>query len=98
MIAEAQDQNRFATYPGRLLLGRTASFCVERSGYNEGAANDQGITFFLPNMTWMQVQLACRIRMSLDTNLFVDAVAVFMYMHVCMYVFACMCMHVCMCV
>lgn len=27
---------------------------MERSGYQEGAANDQGLVFFLPNMTWGQ--------------------------------------------
>jgi hypothetical protein len=29
---------------------RTASFCDERSGHFD--AFDQGISFFLPNMTW----------------------------------------------
>ena len=33
---------------------RTASFCTERSGYNEGGANDQGLAFYLPNGTWLQ--------------------------------------------
>jgi hypothetical protein len=37
--------------PGRL-IGRTASFCAERSGHYD--AFDQGISFFLPNMTWLQ--------------------------------------------
>lgn len=31
---------------------RTASFCTERSGHYD--AFDQGISFFLPNMTWLQ--------------------------------------------
>ena len=31
---------------------RTASFCTERCGHYD--AYDQGITFFLPNMTWIQ--------------------------------------------
>merc|ERR1712000_557880 len=31
---------------------RTASFCMERSGHFD--AFDQGISFFLPNMTWLQ--------------------------------------------
>merc|ERR1711916_346175 len=31
---------------------RTASFCNERSGHYDNF--DQGITFFLPNMTWIQ--------------------------------------------
>ena len=33
---------------------RTASFCTERSGYSEGGANDQGLSFYLPNMSWIQ--------------------------------------------
>jgi hypothetical protein len=36
------------------LQGRAASFCLERSGYNEGGLNDQGLVFFLPNMTFLQ--------------------------------------------
>jgi len=31
---------------------RTASFCTERAGHFDGW--DQGISFFLPNMTWLQ--------------------------------------------
>jgi hypothetical protein len=31
---------------------RTASFCTERSGHYD--AFDQGLVFFLPNMTWGQ--------------------------------------------
>merc|ERR1711920_1154124 len=31
---------------------RTASFCTERSGHFD--AFDQGISFFLPNGTWLQ--------------------------------------------
>ena len=34
------------------LVFRTASFCTERSGHYD--AFDQGISFFLPNMTWIQ--------------------------------------------
>jgi len=34
------------------LLFRSASFCTERSGHFD--AWDQGISFFLPNMTWLQ--------------------------------------------
>jgi hypothetical protein len=36
------------------LHSRTASFCMERSGYQEGGMNDQGLIFFLPNATWLQ--------------------------------------------
>jgi hypothetical protein len=34
------------------LVARTASFCTERSGHFDGF--DQGLTFFLPNATWLQ--------------------------------------------
>lgn len=34
------------------LVARTASFCNERSGHYDNF--DQGISFFLPNMTWIQ--------------------------------------------
>jgi len=34
------------------LIARTASFCIERAGHFDGF--DQGISFFLPNMTWLQ--------------------------------------------
>lgn len=34
------------------LIARTASFCTERSGHYD--AFDQGISFFLPNGTWLQ--------------------------------------------
>lgn len=34
------------------MLARTASFCTSRSGHFD--AFDQGISFFLPNMTWLQ--------------------------------------------
>jgi hypothetical protein len=33
---------------------RTASFCTERSGYYDGGGNDQGLSFYLPNGTWLQ--------------------------------------------
>lgn len=54
-LDEAADlMDWFNTQPpviGRL-LARTASFCSERSGNFDGF--DQGISFFLPNMTWIQ--------------------------------------------
>eukprot|EP00040_Diaphanoeca_grandis_P029054 m.169180 g.169180 ORF g.169180 m.169180 type:complete len:708 (-) comp31555_c0_seq2:346-2469(-) len=58
LLTEAQSLNLLfnfdnATTASRI-KGRTASFCMERSGYNEGGLNDQGISFFLPNMTWLQ--------------------------------------------
>merc|ERR1719203_1804438 len=54
MLGEAQDLNLHFNYANPRLLGRTGSFCMERSGYNEGGLNDQGLIFFLPNMTWLQ--------------------------------------------
>lgn len=55
-LTEAQELLLFFGYneaPDRL-LGRAASFCMERAGYNSGGWNDQGLIFFLPNMTWFQ--------------------------------------------
>ena len=53
---EAEDLNAWfnagATSVGKRLKFRTASFCNERSGHFD--AFDQGISFFLPNMTWIQ--------------------------------------------
>ena len=40
--------------PSGRIKARTASFCTERSGWNEGGANDQGLAFYLPNGTWLQ--------------------------------------------
>ena len=33
-------------------VSKAASFCTERSGHFDGF--DQGLSFFLPNMTWLQ--------------------------------------------
>ena len=55
MIMEASDLQEWfnvnATLQARL-RARAASFCAERSGHYD--AFDQGISFFLPNMTWLQ--------------------------------------------
>lgn len=59
-LAEAQAFNQFSNVPAvytggqSRLQGRAASFCLERSGYNEGGLNDQGLIFFLPNGTFIQ--------------------------------------------
>lgn len=53
-LTEAQDLMTFFSFRSSRLLGRAASFCLERSGYNEGGWNDQGLVFYLPNMTWLQ--------------------------------------------
>merc|ERR1712070_447906 len=54
MLEEADDLNQFYSFGDPKLVGRAGSFCMERSGYNEAGLNDQGISFFLPNMTWLQ--------------------------------------------
>jgi hypothetical protein len=54
-VQEAADLNDWFTTDGSFssrLLARTASFCTERSGHFDNF--DQGLVFFLPNMTWMQ--------------------------------------------
>jgi hypothetical protein len=54
-LDEASDLNDFFSAPAstqRRLLVRTASFCTERSGHYD--MFDQGISFFLPNMSWLQ--------------------------------------------
>jgi len=50
MLSEADDLNRYFRDPSPRLRGRAASFCLERSGFSEGGYNDQGLSFFLPNM------------------------------------------------
>ena len=54
MLEEAQDLISFFNADIPQLYFRAGSFCFERSGYQEGGLNDQGISFFLPNMTWLQ--------------------------------------------
>jgi hypothetical protein len=54
-LNEAGDLNEFFAFPDLRQKGRASSFCMERSGYNEAGLNDQGLIFFLPNMTWGQV-------------------------------------------
>jgi len=54
-LQEAADLNDFFNAPSetqRRVLARTASFCTSRSGHFD--AFDQGLSFFLPNMTWLQ--------------------------------------------
>jgi hypothetical protein len=54
-IQEASDLQTWFNVSAALqarLHGRTASFCHERSGHFD--AYDQGLAFFLPNMTWLQ--------------------------------------------
>ena len=53
-LEEASDLNTFFNFPDSRQKGRAASFCMERSGFNEAGLNDQGMIFFLPNMTWGQ--------------------------------------------
>merc|ERR1712188_158259 len=59
-LAEAADLNSFfnqfipatSTDSVGRIKARTASFCTERSGHYD--AFDQGLTFFLPNGSWIQ--------------------------------------------
>ena len=51
-LDEAADLNAFFNAGNRRLLARTASFCHGRSGHFDEF--DQAISFFLPNMTWLQ--------------------------------------------
>ena len=54
-LDEGVDLNSFMSIPPRYQIwGRAASFCMERSGYNEGGANEQGLVFFSQNMTFGQ--------------------------------------------
>lgn len=48
-LTEGRDLNLFFRYENPALRGRAGSFCMERSGYNSGFANDQGMIFYLPN-------------------------------------------------
>eukprot|EP01052_Picozoa_sp_SAG31_P004253 SAG31_NODE_175_length_21352_cov_3.981508_3_plen_154_part_00 len=45
MLEEAADLNMYFSRHVLVdrIVGRTASFCMERSGYNEGGLNDQGL-------------------------------------------------------
>lgn len=55
-ISEAADINDwFNADPAVLgrIIARTASFCSERNGHDDGSQWHQGLTFFLPNMTWL---------------------------------------------
>ena len=54
-LDEGVDLNSFMAIPSQYQIwGRAASFCMERSGYNEGGANEQGMVFFSQNMTFGQ--------------------------------------------
>ena len=58
MVAESTDLVRYwfnVSVPLQpRLLGRSTSFCSERSGHFEHPPWDQGHIFTLPNMTWLQ--------------------------------------------
>jgi hypothetical protein len=56
-MAEALDLQRYLSLPTEVssrIRARTASFCSERSGHFIHPPWDQGLTFWLPNMTWIQ--------------------------------------------
>jgi len=51
-MTEAADLMEWFNQDMKNLYFRTASFCNERSGHFDGF--DQGLSFFLPNATWLQ--------------------------------------------
>lgn len=51
-LDEAADLNKFFNKGDPRMLARTASFCHGRAGHFDEF--DQAISFFLPNMTWLQ--------------------------------------------
>ena len=51
-LAEASDLNDFFNAGNPRVLARTASFCHGRAGHYD--MFDQAISFFMPNMTWLQ--------------------------------------------
>lgn len=56
-LFEAAELMRYFAMPPNVssrVAGRAKSFCFERSGYNEGGANQQGMIFGLQNGTWLQ--------------------------------------------
>lgn len=55
-LSEAVDINDWLNYEPSVLnrtIARTASFCSERNGHDDGSQWHQGLSFFLPNMTWL---------------------------------------------
>jgi hypothetical protein len=55
-VQEAADLITWFSQPANVssrLIARTASFCIQRSGQMRDQW-DQGLSFFLPNMTWLQ--------------------------------------------
>ena len=55
-LSEAADINDWMNYDARVLsriIARTASFCSERNGHDDGSQWHQGLSFFLPNATWL---------------------------------------------
>jgi hypothetical protein len=51
-LMEAWDLNEFFNANLPKIKGRAASFCTERSGHFDNL--DQGLSFYLPNGTWLQ--------------------------------------------
>ena len=55
-LSEAADMDDWFNAPFAVLnrtIARTASFCSERNGHDDGSQWHQGLSFFLPNMTWL---------------------------------------------
>jgi alpha-L-arabinofuranosidase len=55
-LSEATDLNTWFNADASVLsriIARTASFASERNGHDDGSQWHQGLSFFLPNMTWL---------------------------------------------
>ena len=55
-LSEASDINDWFNADAAVLartIARTASFCSERNGHDDGSQWHQGLSFWLPNMTWL---------------------------------------------
>jgi hypothetical protein len=55
-LSEAEDINDWFNADVAVLnrtIARTTSFCSERNGHDDGSQWHQGLSFFLPNMTWL---------------------------------------------
>lgn len=55
-LSEAEDLNTWFNADAKVLsriIARTASFASERNGHDDGSQWHQGLSFFLPNATWL---------------------------------------------
>ena len=73
-LEEAFDLNTYANEGNPRLKGRGASFCMERSGYQEAGLNDQGLIFFLPNVRSLFCMFISHIFFCLKWTLYILSV------------------------